>query len=170
MAGRMTRKGKIKGGILLAAVILVAGAVWLSRTRPLGEALELDVLELPVEATLIRSVPEKQEDGSTLWRTEILELPREEKEGGAALLAAMEGIPCRWRFRLPFETVTVYQTGRDSLSISFSAGGRQVELSMLSGSSALYDTGIGNRQFQVGADAFESLAGIVEEYGVPRGE
>ena len=83
-----------------------------------------------------------------------------------ALIKVMGDVTCRKRgLMLPFEKVVVYSTGQDNLSISFTSGGKKVELVLLSGSSTLYDVGSKSRSFDVAEYTFEKLAKVIEEHG-----
>jgi len=161
---------KISKYIVTTVVIILFVVFWVGGAKPLDKMVNIDKMDSDIEATLIRSVEFKHSDGSITYDNAVIELSGSaDSEAAKALIKTMGDTTCRRRgFMLPFEKIYVYVTGQDSLSISFSADGRKVELVLLSGSSTLYDTGTKNRSFDVAEYTFEKLAKVVEEYGSPR--
>ena len=156
------QKGKI---FAIFAVVLVL-AVWFY-PRPLTKQIGLETFESKISASIIRSNPIKQKNGSTVFENIIIELEANSDDLAVQeLYDAMSKIDTVKRLRLPFEKALVYTTGYDSLSITFLVDGKRVDLSMLSDSHTIYDLGIRNRQFHVNPDSFEELATVVEKYGV----
>lgn len=156
------QKGKIFA-ILAVMLVLVIGFY----PRPLTKQLGLEKFESKLAASIIRSNPVKQKNGSTIFETIIIEMDANSDDSAAQeLYDAMSKVRAVKRWRLPFEKAMVYTTGYDSLSITFLVDGKRVELSMLSDSHTIYDLGIRNRQFHVDPDSFEELAAVVEKYGV----
>ena len=163
--------GGRKNLISVAAIVLIALGVWMGWTRPLGEVLRAAEMDSPVDATLIRSIPVPQADGSVVYESQVIRLQADPgSEAALALAGALEEVRVRVRLRLPFERVTVYATGQDSLSVTFSSEGKTRDLVLLSGSGTLYDMGVSGRSYAVEAGAFETLARVVEEYGLPQAE
>jgi hypothetical protein len=155
--------------LIAAVIILIALGVWLGWTRPLGEVLRAAEMDSLVDATVIRSIPLRNADGSGSYRTEVFRLQAPpDSDAAIALTEVMGEIPCQGRWRLPFERITVCETGRDSVSITFSSGGRTRDLVLLSGSRTLYDMGISGWAYRVDDGAYEALAAVVEEYGIPQ--
>ena len=135
--------------------------------RPLTKQLGLENFESKISASIIRSNPVKQKNGSTVYENIINELEvNSDASAAQELYDAMSKINAVKRWRLPFEKAMVYTTGYDSLSITFLVDGKRVDLSMLSDSHTIYDLGIRSRQFHVDPDSFEKLAAVVEKYGV----
>ena len=129
--------GGRKNLISVAAIVLIALGVWMGWTRPLGEVLRAAEMDSPVDATLIRSIPVPQADGSVAYESQVIRLQADPgSEAALALAGAMEEVRVRGRLRLPFERVTVYATGQDSLSVTFSSEGKTRDLVLLSGSGA----------------------------------
>lgn len=156
------QKGKI---ITIIAVVLTLAVYFFP--RPLTKQLGLEQFESILSASIMRSNPIKQENGSTRFETVIIELEANADDPAAQeLYDAMRKIDTVKRLRLPFEKALVFTTGYDSLSITFSANGKRVDLSMLSDSHTIYDLGIRSRQFHVNPDCFEELAAVIEKYGV----
>ena len=156
------QKGKI---FAIFAVVLVL-AVWFY-PRPLTKQIGLETFESKISASIIRSNPIKQKNGSTVFENIIIELEANSDDLAVQeLYDAMSKIDTVKRLRLPFEKALVYTTGYDSLSITFLVNGKRVDLSMLSDSHTIYDLGIRSRQFHVDPDSFEELAAVVEKYGV----
>ncbi len=152
----------------VAVVLLVS--IWVTGSKPLGEMVDIDKLDSNIDATLIRTVELQNSDGSITYENSVTELDAPaESEAAKALINTMSDITCRRRgFMLPFEKVLVYSTGQDSLSITFSAGGKKVDLVLLSGDSTLYDIGSKRRSFDVAEYTFEKLAKVVEQHGTSR--
>ena len=135
--------------------------------RPLTKQLGLENFESKISASIIRSNPVKQKNGSTVYENIINELEvNSDASAAQELYDVMSKINAVKRWRLPFEKAMVYTTGYDSLSITFLVDGKRVDLSMLSDSHTIYDLGIRSRQFHVDPDSFEELAAVVEKYGV----
>ena len=156
------QKGKI---FAIFAVVLVL-AVWFY-PRPLTKQIGLETFESKISASIIRSNPIKQKNGSTVFENIIIELEANSDDLAVQeLYDAMSKIDTVKRLRLPFEKALVYTTGYDSLSITFLVDGKRVDLSMLSDSHTIYDLGIRSRQFHVNPDSFEEMAAVVEKYGV----
>ena len=155
-----------KGKIIAMCVIVLALVVWYY-PRPLTKQLGLEQFESILAASIIRSNPVKQKNGSTVFETIIIEMDANADDPEAQeLYDAMSEVRAVKRWRLPFEKAMVYTTGYDSLSITFLVDGKRVDLSMLSDSHTIYDLGIRSRQFHVSPDSFEELAAVVEKYGV----
>ena len=155
-----------KGKIIAMCVIVLALVVWYY-PRPLTKQLGLEQFESILAASIIRSNPVKQKNGSTVFETIIIEMDANADDPAAhELYDAMSKVRAVKRWRLPFEKAMVYTTGYDSLSITFLVDGKRVDLSMLSDSHTIYDLGIRSRQFHVSPDSFEELAAVVEKYGV----
>ena len=162
---KMTTEGR-KTLISIMAIILIALAIWLGWTRPLGDVLRTAEIDSLVDATVIRSIPLQSADGSVSYQQQVIRLQAQpDSEAALALAAVMEEIPCQGKPRLPFEQITLYETGRDSLSITFSSDGRARDLVLLSGSGTLYDMEISGWSYRVEEGAYEALAAVVEEYG-----
>ena len=156
------QKGKIL--VILAALLVLAAWYY---PRPLTKQLGLEHFESKISASIIRSNPIKQKNGSTVFENIIIELEANSDDPAAQeLYDGMNKIQTVKRLRLPFEKALVYTTGYDSLSITFLVDGKRVDLSMLSDSHTIYDLGIRSRQFHVDPDSFEKLAAVVEKYGV----
>ena len=156
------QKGKIL--VILAALLVLVAWYY---PRPLTKQLGLEQFESKISASIIRSNPIKQKNGSTVFENIIIELEANSDDPAAQeLYDVMSKIQAVKRLRLPFEKALVYTTGYDSLSITFLVNGKRVDLSMLSDSHTIYDLGIRSRQFHVNPDSFEKLAAVVEKYGV----
>ena len=156
------QKGKIL--VILAALLVLAAWYY---PRPLTKQLGLEHFESKISASIIRSDPVKQKNGSTVYENIINELEvNSDASAAQELYDVMSKINAVKRWRLPFEKAMVYTTGYDSLSITFLVDGKRVDLSMLSDSHTIYDLGIRSRQFHVDPDSFEELAAVVEKYGV----
>ena len=156
------QKGKIL--VILAALLVLVAWYY---PRPLTKQLGLEQFESKISASIIRSNPVKQKNGSTVFENIIIELEANSDDPAAQeLYDVMSKINAVKRWRLPFEKAMVYTTGYDSLSITFLVDGKRVDLSMLSDSHTIYDLGIRSRQFHVDPDSFEELAAVVEKYGV----
>ena len=156
------QKGKIL--VILAALLVLVAWYY---PRPLTKQLGLEQFESKISASIIRSNPIKQKNGSTVFENIIIELEANSDDPAAQeLYDVMNKIQTVKRLRLPFEKALVYTTGYDSLSITFLVDGKRVDLSMLSDSHTIYDLGIRSRQFHVDPDSFEKLAAVVEKYGV----
>ena len=156
------QKGKIL--VILAALLVLAAWYY---PRPLTKQLGLEHFESKISASIIRSDPVKQKNGSTVYENIINELEvNSDASAAQELYDVMSKINAVKRWRLPFEKAMVYTTGYDSLSITFLVDGKRVDLSMLSDSHTIYDLGIRSRQFHVNPDSFEKLAAVVEKYGV----
>ena len=155
-----------KGKIFAICAVVLALAVWFY-PRPLTKQLDLEQFESILAASIIRSNPVKQKNGSAVFETIIIEMDANADDPEAQeLYDAMSEVRAVKRWRLPFEKAMVYNTGYDSLSITFLVDGKRVDLSMLSDSHTIYDLGIRSRQFHVSPDSFEELAAVVEKYGV----
>ena len=154
-------------GAVLLAVGLIMAAAWITRPQPLDQAVGFCDAYGMIEGTVIRSIPETWGDKGIRYRHTIICF-REElgSQGAQELLTAMEEISCRRRWKLPFEKAVLYSTGQDSLSLSFRTGSRAVELTLLSGSTTLYDLGTSNRSYSLDDGAYEILAGVLEKYGI----
>ena len=156
------QKGKIL--VILAALLVLAAWYY---PRPLTKQLGLEHFESKISASIIRSNPVKQKNGSTVYENIINELEvNSDASAAQELYDVMSKINAVKRWRLPFEKAMVYTTGYDSLSITFLVDGKRVDLSMLSDSHTIYDLGIRSRQFHVNPDSFEKLAAVVGKYGV----
>ena len=156
------QKGKIL--VILAALLVLVAWYY---PRPLTKQLGLEQFESKISASIIRSNPIKQKNGSTVFENIIIELEANSDDPAAQeLYDVMSKIQAVKRLRLPFEKALVYTTGYDSLSITFLVNGKRVDLSMLSDSHTIYDLGIRSRQFHVNPDSFEKLAAVVGKYGV----
>ena len=150
------------------AIILLC---YIFRTQPLSEKIHLTETDSDLEVCLIRSNPVKQDDGSILYEHLVYEFRETlDSEAGQALLAAMAELPCRARFRFPFENVTVYSTGQDSFSVSFTIDRKPIEFVWLSDSNTMYGLSGSHQTFRLPNDSFDELAAIVEEYGTLRNE
>ena len=150
---------------VLFAVVLIL-VVWFY-PRPLTKQLGMEQFESIIAASIIRSNPVKQKNGSTIFETIIIEMDaKSDNPVAQELYDAMSEVRAVKRWRLPFEKAMVYTTGSDSLSITFLVDGKRVDLSMLSDSNTIYDLGIRSRQFHVNPDSFEELAVVIEKYGV----
>lgn len=155
-----------KGKIFAICAVVLALVVWYY-PRPLTKQLGLEQFESILAASIIRSNPVKQKNGSTVFETIIIEMDANADDPEAQeLYDAMSEVCAVKRWRLPFEKAMVYTTGYDSLSITFLVDGKRVDLSMLSDSHTIYDLGNRSRQFHVSPDSFEELAAVVEKYGV----
>ena len=155
-----------KGKVFAILAVMLVLVIWFY-PRPLTKQLGLEHFESKISASIIRSNPVKQKNGSTVFENIIIELEANSDDLAVQeLYDAMSKIDTVKRLRLPFEKALVYTTGYDSLSITFLVDGKRVDLSMLSDSHTIYDLGIRSRQFHVNPDSFEKLAAVVEKYGV----
>ena len=153
-------------------VISMAFGVWYLRADTLCEVTKARDQAFTVEATLITQEANETEDGGKTYEHEIVDFTAEAgSEEAEALLAAMDEIACRSRWKMPFERVEVYSTGKESIELNFKMeDGRIVDLSLLSGARTIYDLGSRSRQYSVNASTFEILAACIEQYGTVQAE
>ena len=153
--------------IITTTVIILFVIFWVGGSKPLDKMTGIDNADSDINVTVMRAVELKQSDGSITYENAVIELDApKDSEAAKAITKAMADITCRKRgIMLPFEKVYVYVTGQDNLSIKYSAGGKSVELIMLSGDSTVYDVGSKRRSFSVAEYSFEKLAKVAEQYG-----
>ena len=149
-------------------MIAMALGVWYLRSdTTLCDAAKVRGEDFTVEATLITQELHEEADGEKTYAHEIVSFTAEAgSEEAEDLLRVMEGIVCRSRWKVPFERVTVYKTGQESVELHFKMEGRVVDLSMLSDAQTIYDLGSLSRQYSVSNSAFEALAACIERNGV----
>ncbi|MBR3694306.1 MAG: hypothetical protein IKL88_07260, partial [Erysipelotrichales bacterium] len=89
-----------------------------------------------------------------------------ESEAVQELLDTLNSISARQRVFFPFERISVYRTGYDTLSIMFEANGERIDASMMKDFSTLYDSGTSPyKAYVVGIESFEKIASVIEKYG-----
>lgn len=156
--------------VITTVMVILLVVFWVIGAKPLSDMVKTAEIDSNIEATLMRSIEIKNADGSITYENAVIEFNEaSDSEAAKALIKVMGDVTCRKRgLMLPFEKVVVYSTGQDNISISFTSGGKKVELVLLSGSSTLYDVGSKSRSFDVAEYTFEKLAKVIEEHGSVR--
>ena len=157
--------------LLLVALLMVATWLWYTRPVPLREALEIGQSTSPVEAYLTRQTLVENPGPGGGYRyldTDTVLTGSMDSEGISVLSEAMAEITCRRQVHFPFFSVPIYVTGKDCLSISFHTEERRVDTVWMNRySGLLYDIGEeSTRVYRVDDTDFETLAAVVEQYGV----